>query len=106
MRLITLILGLMKLGISLKHIIILVLGLFLLANIFNMNFIVRKFGGETTINLDTNQKLVNLTWKDSSFWILTEEMNKEDIPKVYKFKENSNFGIFEGSVILIESKDI
>ena len=67
MRLITLILGLMKLGISLKHIIILVLGLFLLANIFNMNFIVRKFGGETTINLDTNQKLVNFNLERFKF---------------------------------------
>ena len=70
------------------------------------NYTTRNHGGNVTINIEENRKLVNVTWKNSSLWILTREMNENDIAESYKFVEDSNFGIFEGTVNIIESKII
>lgn len=87
-----------------KFILYLIFFILILAGISNANFFTRNFGGEITINLESNHKLINATWKNSSLWILTKEMNKDDVAETYKFVEDSNFGIFEGSVIIIENK--
>ena len=70
----------------------------------NMNFVARKFGGDITVNLQTNEKLVNITWKNSNMWILTRPMKSDEEAETYTFYEDSNCGIFEGKVTLIESK--
>jgi hypothetical protein len=64
----------------------------------------RKFGGSTTINLEKGQKLVEATWKENSLWYLTEPMDSDYVPKTKTFKEDSNFGVLEGTVTFVESR--
>ena len=68
------------------------------------NVMSRKFGGSTTINLEKGQKLVEATWKENSLWYLTEPMDSDYVPKTKIFKEDSNFGVLEGTVTFIESR--
>lgn len=64
--------------------------------------LVRRIGGENSIELEQGQRLVNITWKDDdSLWLLTKnEPNQK--PTTYEFKESSLFGILEGTVRIIE----
>ena len=64
----------------------------------------KRFGGTATINLPTGQKLVNVTWKDAQLWYLTRQMKPSDSAEAYEFKEESSFGIIEGTVKLVETK--
>jgi hypothetical protein len=65
---------------------------------------VRNFGGTTNKNLPKGEKLVNITWKNDSMWILTRKMNENDVAETYSFKEESSFGLLEGNLVIIESK--
>ena len=62
------------------------------------------FGGTTTIKLKDDEKLVNVTWKDSNLWYLSRPMKKDEVAETYEFKEVSNLGILNGTVIFIEGK--
>ncbi len=64
----------------------------------------RNFGGKSTIELDKGQRLVEITWKESNIWILTEPMDSDYIPKTKTFYENSCLGTLEGKITIIESK--
>ncbi len=64
----------------------------------------KKFGGKVTIDLPVNQKLVNITWKESNMWYLTKPMTITDSAETYTFREESNMGIWEGTIIIKESK--
>ena len=68
------------------------------------NPVARRMGGNMTINLKPGEKLVNATWKDSSLWMLTRKMRSDDIAETYKFKEDSTFGMVEGTVTIHEHK--
>ena len=57
-----------------------------------------------TVHLEPNQKLEEITWKDDSLWYLTRPMMDNDIAETHTFQQSSNFGVFEGTVIIIESK--
>ena len=61
----------------------------------------RKFGGTERIELDPNQRLVNITWKEDQLWILTNE-NSQTPPSTYKFQEKSSWGVVEGTVVVVE----
>lgn len=52
----------------------------------------RTFGGHTEMNIPSGRTLINITWKESNMWILTEDSN------YYYFTENSSLGIFEGEI--------
>ena len=65
----------------------------------------RKWGGSTTIELDPNLKLEEITWKDDSLWYLTRPMTKDDVAETHTFKESSNLGIIQGTVTVIETKE-
>lgn len=83
-----------------------VLTMFLLS-MFNgctENSRVKNFGGTGNINLPQGQKLVLITWKEENIWYLTREMRQDETAEVYKFKEESNLGIVEGTYIISESK--
>lgn len=54
----------------------------------------KRWGGKQTINLQSNERLVNMTWKDDNLWILTEDTIKH----VFYFREQSSFGILEGQI--------
>lgn len=66
----------------------------------------KSFGGSMTIELQPNQKLENITWKEFSLWYLTRPMTEEDIAETYTFQQSSEWGILEGTVTIIETKDI
>ena len=66
--------------------------------------VTKDLGGSTTIILDPNQKLEEITWKDDSLWYLTRPMTNDDIVEIHTFQQSSNFGIFEGTVTIIESR--
>lgn len=65
----------------------------------------KNWGGSETIYLPKNRKLVNVTWKEDELWYLTAPMSKEDKPQTHKFQEKSSWGVMEGTITIIESKD-
>lgn len=65
---------------------------------------VKRFGATSHFDLELNQKLVNVTWKDNELWTLTRDMTPSDTVVTYKFSEKSRFGVLEGSFIIHESK--
>lgn len=62
----------------------------------------KAFGGTMTVNLETGQKLLEATWKESELWYLTRERREGEPIERYKFQEESSFGMMEGTVIFIE----
>jgi hypothetical protein len=65
---------------------------------------VKSFGGEGEINLPKGQKLVNLTWKESQIWYLTRPFKKDEDDEVYRFQEESGWGVVEGTYYIHETK--
>jgi len=65
---------------------------------------VRRFGGEAIVQLQSGQKLVEVTWKDNDLWYLTRPMRSNEKPEEYKFSEKSSIGIMEGVYIIKEKK--
>ena len=73
----------------------------------SFNPIAREFGGTVTVNLEPNRKLVNISWKtDNSLWVLTRKMRDGEEAEEYEYREDSSFGIIEGTVKIIEHKAI
>lgn len=64
----------------------------------------RNFGGKMTIELPKGEKLINATWKEVNLFYLTEPMEEGYIPKSKKFRESSNFGIWESEITFVESR--
>lgn len=64
----------------------------------------KQFGGTMTVNIDPGQKLITVTWKNDDMWYLTRPMRDDEAPEKYSFREDSNFGVMEGKVILQESR--
>lgn len=66
--------------------------------------ITRSWGGEMDMELEPNQKLVNVTWKENSLWILTKDMKEDDVAETYTFYEKDTTGWLEGAVHIKEVK--
>lgn len=81
---------------------LIVLLLFFIASCDNIG--AKSFGGTMTVELKPNRKLVNATWKDANLWYLTRVMEYGEEAEKYEFKEISNFGTFEGTVIFVETR--
>ena len=65
----------------------------------------KNFGGSMTIELPKGQKLEEITWKDDSdLWYLTRPMREDEVAETHTFQESSEFGVFEGTVTIIETK--
>jgi hypothetical protein len=64
----------------------------------------KKFGGTMKVELPANKKLISATWKQGSMWYLTRNMNSSDTPETYEFKEKSNFGMVEGTILIVEKR--
>lgn len=82
--------------------IILAIAIFLAIAFSGCNAIARQWGGTTTVDLEPGRKFVDITWKDYNLWVLTKEMDEDDIAETYCFEEYANFGILEGTVIIRE----
>ena len=88
-----------------RKVLAIVLGLILCLGAIGCQSITKDYGGSTTIELEPNQKLEEITWKDDSLWYLTRPMIKEDVAETHTFQQSSNFGVFEGIVTIIEHKN-
>jgi hypothetical protein len=62
----------------------------------------KDFGGTITVYISTGEKLVNATWKEADLWYLTRPRRSGEVPETSTFKENSTFGMMNGTVIFIE----
>lgn len=66
----------------------------------------RKYGGDITIELEPNQKLELITWKDDdSLWYLTRPMREDDEAETHVYQQSSEWGVFEGTVTIVEKKE-
>lgn len=64
----------------------------------------KKYGGTATTKLSCGEKLVNITWKEDNLWLLTRPMKADDEVETYEFKEDSNWGVMEGKIVIVECK--
>ena len=65
----------------------------------------RSLGGNVTLRLQPNEKLEMITWKEDSLWYLTKPMTEDDIAETHKFQQSSEWGVFEGTVTIVETKN-
>lgn len=56
----------------------------------------RKYGGTETINLEPNEKFINITWKQNNLWIIVQDT----VSGNYYARKKSSFGILEGKIII------
>lgn len=88
-----------------KKIISIILVIAMIAILSGCQFATKHLGGSMTVNLEPNVKLVNATWKEDSLWFLTKPMTEDDVAETYYFEEDSEFGVFEGAVTIVEHKE-
>lgn len=69
------------------------------------NTTTKNFGGSMTIELEPGQKLEEITWKDDDIWILSRPMREDEQPEAHTFYEKSEWGVFEGTVTVVEKED-
>ncbi len=78
-----------------KLLIILVAALTLTACTKNAR--AKEWGGKELVLTPAGEKLINITWKNTDLWILTQDQNG-----TFHFREHSSFGWMEGEIILNE----
>ncbi len=76
-----------------KLVILLSLSLVLLSCTDNSR--ARTWGGTETVNLPTNCKFINSTWKETELWIVVQDT----VTKQNYMYEKSSFGVLEGKII-------
>lgn len=82
----------------------LLLGLFV--TVFTgCNSATKSFGGSMTIELEPNTKLELITWKDDSLWYCTRPMRDDEVAETHTYQQQSEFGVFEGTVTIVETKE-
>lgn len=65
----------------------------------------KNFGGTMTIELEPGRKLEEITWKDDSdLWILSRPFREGEEPETHTFQADTEWGVFEGTVVIVESK--
>lgn len=65
----------------------------------------KHMGGDMTLELEPNQKLEEITWKDDDLWYLTRPMREDEEPEIHTFQQSKDFGVFEGTVTVVESRE-
>lgn len=84
----------------------LVLLVFTMALLSGCGTIARHWGGTMDVDLPANVKLVNCQWDaHDNLWYITKTMTQQDVQETYEFKEDSNFGVMNGTVIIKEHKE-
>ena len=74
-------------------------------NLAGCQAITRNYGDSMTIELEPNMKLENITWKENSLWYLTRPMTESDTAVIHTFQQSSEFGVFEGTITIIETRE-
>ena len=62
----------------------------------------KSFGGQFEVELPRGQKLIEATWKGEDLWYLTRQRRESEPIEQYLFKEDSSFGVMEGTVVFKE----
>jgi len=88
-----------------KKILILALVAGMALSLCGCQRITKSWGGSMTLELKPNQKLEEITWKDDNLWYLTRPMTEDDVAETHTFQQNSEFGVLEGTVTIIETKE-
>lgn len=89
-----------------KKVLGIVLAAFMMATVFTgCQSATKSFGGSMTIKLEPNTKLELITWKDDSLWYCTRPMREDDIAETHTYQQQSEFGVFEGTVTIVETKE-
>ena len=78
-----------------KKIVILLIGVIAITSCTE-NQRAKHWGGTEEIILKKNEIVLNVTWKESQMWICT----RDTVTGVVYFREKSNWGVMEGTVIL------
>lgn len=78
-----------------KYVLLVLLVLTTLCSSCTDNQRARQWGGTEEIILPKNHVLITATWKNDEMWILT----KDTVTDINYFKEKSNWGVLEGTVI-------
>lgn len=65
----------------------------------------KDLGGEMTIELEPNQKLELITWKEDSLWLLTRPMRDDENAETHTYYEDSEWGVLEGKVTIVEKEE-
>jgi len=78
--------------------------IFILLTSCTENIRAKSFGGDVIINIPKNNKVENITWKENQLWYSYRPMLENEQPYTQIFKENSSWGVLEGTVTFIESK--
>ena len=66
------------------------------------NQMARHYGGTSEMDLPVNKELVNITFKEANIWVLMKQREPGKAPRIYTFKEYSNWGVAEGTVVIRE----
>jgi hypothetical protein len=56
----------------------------------------RNWGGTEHLDLNSNEVLINMTWKENNLWVLTQDT----ITGTKYFREHSSWGVVEGEIII------
>lgn len=80
--------------------VLVILGLIALTSCTEQNM-AKSWGGTAHIDLEPGERLVNVTWKETSLWYLTKQ-DPNQAPTTYQFKEQSSWNIKSGVVIIKE----
>ena len=57
----------------------------------------KQFGGTATMDLPPHQKLVCVSWEEDHLWVLYRPMRTNETAESYILKENSSWGILQGT---------
>ena len=64
---------------------------------------VMKFGGTMTLDLQPNQRLEMITWKEGNqLWYLTRDRQPNEPPVNHTFKEKTTLGVLSGTINIVE----
>lgn len=85
-----------------KLILILTISAFLFGCTENQR--VKMYGGKITINIPKGYKVTNITWKNNDLWYSYRPFTSGEEPLTTYFVEESNFGMMEGKVTFVESR--
>ena len=64
----------------------------------------RSWGGTMTVNLDSGKKLLQVSWKEGSLWVLTRKRRENEPVESYEYAEDSRFTVLQGKVVINEKK--
>jgi len=87
-----------------KILSVLLVAVLVMSLLSGCNWGTRNFGGSQTIKLESGQRLEMITWKNNDLWILTRPAEDGETVTTYIFQEDSNYGLLEGTITIIETE--